>query len=385
MSGLPVISAPSTTVIDLHDKGTTAPPTTTNVRPAPSLDISIVIPLLDESAIIEETLDELIDWFAKARPEDRFEILVVDDGSTDGTPDIVAEREQADPRIRLIRHGRNFGRGRAVRSGFQEARGRCIVTMDADLSYAPHHIERLVAPILSGDADITLASAYHPDSKVENVPWRRMMTSRIGNRLLRLGTYGELHTVTCLVRGYSQDVVRMLELTNDGKDFHLEVVQKAPLLGFRLQEVPAHLKWRDRKRKAREAGRRAGFHLLPTKRSTVISHLSYSFLMRPGLLLALPMAFLAITALTTGSVLLWQMSTRFLASLDQGVLTSFYVSIRGTLIDGGLTLLVLSFSMIMLLLFTLFAAMSAQNKKTYEEMVVLLGRLNARLDGKTPS
>jgi hypothetical protein len=223
------------------------------------------------------------------------------------------------------------------------------------------------------------------DRVQRSIEERRELTSRIGNRLLSLGTYGELHTVTCLVRGYSRDVVRLLELTNDGKDFHLEVVQKAPLLGFRLQEVPAHLKWRDRKRKARAAGKRHGFRLLPAKRSTIISHLSYSFLLRPGLLLALPVTFLAITVLTTGSVLLWQISMRFLASLDQGVMTSFYVSLRGTLIDGGLTLLILSFSTIMLLLFTLFAAMSAQNKKTYEEMVVLLSRLNARLDGKTPS
>ncbi|MEZ5934501.1 MAG: glycosyltransferase family 2 protein [Alphaproteobacteria bacterium] len=384
MSGLPLSSTPSKTVVDLRDTREQAPPAG-DPEPASSVDISVVIPVLDEAAIIEQTLDELIAWFADARPDDRFEILVVDDGSLDATPAIVAAREKADARLRLIRHGRNFGRGRAVRSGFEAARGRCIVTMDADLSYAPHHIERLVTPILAGEADITLASAYHPDSKVENVPWRRMLTSRLGNRLLRLGTYGELHTVTCLVRGYSRDVVRMLELTNDGKDFHLEVIQKAPLLGFRLQEVPAHLKWRDRRRKARAAGHRRGFHLLPAKRSTIISHLSYSFLLRPGLLLALPMTFLAITVLVTGSALLWQMSTRFFAHLDQGVLTSFYVSIRGTLIDGGLTLLILSFATIMLLLFTLFAAMSAQNKKTYEEMVVLLSRLNARLDGKTPS
>ena len=273
MSGSTASSAPSSSIVDLHEQEKIAP-NNGAISSSSSIDISIIIPVLDEAAIIEDSIDELIRWFAEARPQDKFEILIVDDGSTDATPEIVTKRELADSRIHLVRHGRNFGRGRAVRSGFQEARGRCIVTMDADLSYAPHHIGRLISPILAGEADITLASAYHPESKVENVPWRRMLTSRIGNWFLGLGTYGELHTVTCLVRGYSSNVVRTLELTNDGKDFHLEVVQKAPLLGFRLQEVPAHLKWRDRKRKARAPEKRRGFHLLPAKRSTIISHLS---------------------------------------------------------------------------------------------------------------
>lgn len=347
---------------------------------APRIDLSVIIPALNEEETIVATLDELVEWFGAKMPGASYEILVIDDGSTDATAAAVIDYGKTHPQVRLHSHGRNRGRGRAVRSGFEVSRGDYIVTLDADLSYGPDHIPLLVEPLREGRADITLASAYHPDGKVENVPFRREMVSRAGNWLLRIGTFGELHTVTCLVRGYTRTVAHTLQLVNDGKDFHLEVIQKAPLFGFRMLEVPATLNWRDRRRKARTAAKKKSVSLLPRKGSTVISHLAYSFLLRPALLIMGPVIVL-FSIFAVGSImLLWQMIRRVVVSTEPDFWLMLYGAVRGTLVDGALTLVIMLFSGVMLVLLIIFAAMTAQNKKTYEEMIVLFSRLERRLD-----
>lgn len=346
----------------------------------PRIELSVIIPVLNEEEAIVGTLDELVQWFQEKMPEASYEVLVIDDGSTDGTAGIVNDYRKKHPQVRLYEHGHNRGRGRAVRSGFEQSRGDFIVTLDADLSYGPDHIPLLVEPLREGRADITLASAYHPDGVVKNVPFRRELVSRLGNWLLRLGTFGELHTVTCLVRGYTRAVAQTLQLVNDGKDFHLEVIQKAPLFGFLMEEVPATLHWRDRKRKARTTGKKKSLSLLPRKGSTVISHLAYSFLLRPALLIMVPVVIFFSTFAFGCALLLWLIVKRIVMSTEPDIWLIIYDAVRGTLVDGALTLAIMLFSGVMLILFMIFAAMTAQNKKTYEEMIALFSRLERRVD-----
>lgn len=115
-----------------------------------------------------------------------YELLPVDDGSTDGTGDALERLAFEDPRIKPVIYHHNRGRGYALRQGFARCRGRYIVSLDADLSYTPDHAVRMVRMLLEDpETDIVLASPYMPGGRVEGVPFVRLALSRTGNWLLR--------------------------------------------------------------------------------------------------------------------------------------------------------------------------------------------------------
>lgn len=342
--------------------------------------ISVIVPVLNEADTIASTIAELDDWFRSAMPGQRYEIVIVNDGSTDATANVLSGLTETHPWVRRVDHAHNIGRGQAVRTGLSHANGDYIVTIDADLSYSPDHIKHLLEPLQRGEADITLASAYHPDGRVQNVPLRRALFSRLGNWVLGLGTYGELHTVTCIVRGFRKDAMLGIDLINTDKDLHLEIIQKAQLFGLRIKEVPANLVWRDRKRKTRTLQKKKAMTLLPGRGSVVGSHLAYGFSMRPGLFVIVPLVVLSVAIVLGGLTLAYQFLQHLLA-VDDGVsLQSVYQSIRTTLIDGNLTMIIVFFLVIILMQFFAFVMIASQNKRTYEELVVLMGRMSARIN-----
>jgi glycosyltransferase involved in cell wall biosynthesis len=114
--------------------------------------LSIVMPVYNEAKRVGDALKQVlgVDF-----PCD-VELVVVDDGSKDATPTILASVD--DPRVRVIRHGRNQGKGAAVRTGAAQARGESIVILDADLEYDPRDIPRLLDPVLSGRAEVVFGS-----------------------------------------------------------------------------------------------------------------------------------------------------------------------------------------------------------------------------------
>jgi dolichol-phosphate mannosyltransferase len=155
--------------------------------------VSLVIPAFNESEIILHNVDELAAWMTSNAKHISFEILVVDDGSTDGMGDLLEEACLQRNWLRVAHHPVNMGRGLGVRTGFSKATGDYIVCLDADLSYSPDHVLRLLDPLMAGEADITLASVYHPEGQVINVPGQRVFLSRFGNRILSLGFGGDLY------------------------------------------------------------------------------------------------------------------------------------------------------------------------------------------------
>lgn len=341
--------------------------------------ISVIIPVLNEEETIQATIDELDLWFKSAMVGRRYEIIVINDGSTDGTARLLESLSLERPWVRVAHHPYNIGRGQAVRTGLLHARGDYVVTIDADLSYEPSHIKLLVEPLERGEADITLASAYHPEGRVENVPFRRALISRLGNWVLGLGTYGEFHTVTCIVRGFRRKALMEMELINTDKDLHLEIIQKAQLFGLRIMEIPAVLAWRDRKRQARTVKKKSALRILPGRGSVIGSHLAFGFSMRPGLFVVVPLLALAV-AITAGSAsLVYSFFAHLATPNGLSGLAGLYQSLRTTLLDGNLTMIIVFFAAIILMQFFAFVMIASQNKRTYEEMVVLLGRMNGKL------
>lgn len=342
-------------------------------------DLSLIIPAFNESQIIERNVDELRVWLSKNMPDVSYQIVVINDGSTDGMGPMIDAYAARNEDTLAVHHKRNMGRGRSIRTGFEHTSGAAVICLDADLSYDPDHIPALLGPLQDGSSDITLASAYAPGGTVENVPFFRAWLSKWGNKVLSASFKGQFATVTCVVRGYTREALDSLELISDGKDLHLEILQKALLTNLKIVEVPARLKWRDRDRgKKQNKGLLASF-LLFSMSGTTASHIVYNWLLRPGLVLFVPMASLAIIALIGSGLLAFNFLALFFNGSDIIEAFSLYQALRDTLVNGNLTLVIVFVSVTIFFIFVVFYFISQQNRKIFEENYILLSRINARL------
>lgn len=204
--------------------------------------VSVVIPVYNEETTLvshlEQVLQALSEW-------DRdWELLVVEDGSQDQTAARLSGMSH--PRLRPIFHAANRGLEAALRTGFESSNSQFVVTYDADLSYAPDLIVKLVETAHKRQADLVLASPYMPGGSVGQVPWFRLFLSRAANLLLYWAS--GIHCSTGMVRAYRRDSVRLPE---PGQDFNLESLGLALERRAQIIEVPAHLSWRSLDRGAR--------------------------------------------------------------------------------------------------------------------------------------
>lgn len=225
-----------------------------------AVDLSIVAPMFNEEENVAETARRVRE--AMAGFSGSWELVMVDDGSTDGSRARAEAEAAADPRVRVVGYAPHVGRGRALRTGFAAARGRFIVTVDFDLSYEPSHILRMHEALArEGGPDIVLVSAYMPGGTSEGVPWKRLLPSRLGNWLLRFAWPKRIYTSTCIVRGYRREALEGLELAEDGKEVHLEILAQAFDKGLRVEEIPGHLRARARGKSKARLGGTVGSHL----------------------------------------------------------------------------------------------------------------------------
>lgn len=338
-------------------------------------EISLIIPAYNEAGIISATVNELVHYMQTDMAGRSYEIIVVDDGSKDGMADRLAEL--AMPQLKVERHPHNRGRGAGIRTGFAAASGDYVFTLDSDLSYSPSHIQLMLAPLEQNKADIVLASAYHPAGTVRNVPWMRAKLSYYGNKVLSAGVHGQLHTLTCMVRGYRRDVIKRLELVSDGKDLHIEIIQKANLFGYRIAEIPAVLDWRDKSR-AKRIGKGSAFPVFAMS-GTIASHLLYNYVLRPGTMLVIPLVALTLAVLVGLLAILVGWIAKASTLLDKGVFQAVYEGLRDTLLAGSLTLAMTAASAAILLVFVAFYFQSLQSKKQFEELYLLMARMNDRI------
>ena len=220
-----------------------------------------------------EKVKEALNSNGKECPKGLWEILVVDDGSIDKTADIVKEFTQNDNRIKIISHSTNYGRGKALKTGFANATGDIIVTIDADLSYTPEHISKLTEEFQKDSSiDIVIGSPYMVGGKAENIPFHRIFLSKIGNSILRFALSSELRTFTGILRAYRKEVINSMDFEANGKELYLEILSKAIALGYNIKEVPATLTGRDRGK--------SKFKF----KDIAISHLLFSFYEKPAMI-----------------------------------------------------------------------------------------------------
>jgi glycosyltransferase involved in cell wall biosynthesis len=209
--------------------------------------VSVVVPAFNEAPIVERHLDAIRRYLATLEHDYRWELIFVDDGSTDGTGRIAGALAAMEANIHVIRHETNLGLGQALRDGFALSHGDYVVTLDFDLSYSLEHVGRLLAKIRETKADVVLASAYSKEGRVANVPWLRRSMSRGANLVLSLSVLGRLSTLTCMVRAYDGEFARRLEVKSAGAEINPEIIYRAMVGRARIEEIPASLDWGDQK------------------------------------------------------------------------------------------------------------------------------------------
>lgn len=221
--------------------------------------VSLVVPAYNEAAIVEKHLAAIRQYMTALEKEWRWELIFVDDGSADETGRLAESFARTADNIHILRHGENFGLGRALRSGFARSRGDYVVALDLDLSYSLDHVEKLLAKIRATGAALVIASPYAERGEVANVPRRRRALSRWANRFLSLAAGGRIATLTGMVRAYDGAFLRSLDLTATGAEINPEIVYRAIRRRARIEEIPARLDWGERKaeRAARGSGRSA--------------------------------------------------------------------------------------------------------------------------------
>lgn len=253
--------------------------------------ISVVIPMHDEAENAEHTLRAVADELRGHGWE--YELIPVDDGSSDGTSGRLRKAAADDASVRPVIYTPNRGRGYALRRGFAKASGSYVVSLDADLSYSPQEVSRMIDMLLAdSDVDMVLASPYMPGGGVDGVPFVRLAVSRVGNLILRRALEKPVYTSTGICRAYRAGVLRALDLESDDKEIHLEILSKAMVLGFNVAEMPATLAVR------RHGRSHFNFHAI------VGSHLLFSLLERPAAVFGLVGILLLAASAAIGAFLL---------------------------------------------------------------------------------
>lgn len=258
-------------------------------------EVSVVVPMHNESANLPVTLARIAQALRLSGKS--WEIIAVNDGSTDDTERKIQAFAREELNVRLVSYQPNHGRGYALRQGFAAARGEIICTTDADLSYGEEYLPAMVKVLQEHpEVDVVIGSPYMPGGKVEKVPKFREMISRAANKILGFALPGNLATVTGILRAYRRPSLEALGLESDGKEIHLEILSKAVAMGFGVAEMPATL-WGRQKGKSK-------FKF----RATSISHLLFSFFEKPMLLFGLVGLLLFSLAVLGGGyvIYLWQ-------------------------------------------------------------------------------
>lgn len=190
-------------------------------------DVTVLVPAYDEVESMPELVERL--HAALAPLTERFEILVIDDGSTDGTRAVVLGLREHHPRLRILSFLRNYGKSAALAVGFREARGKVVVTIDADLQDDPDEIATLLAKLAEG---YDLVSGWKQSRKD---PFIKTSTSKLFNAVTRKASGLHLHDFNCGLKAYRRAAARSLQVYGE---LHRYLPVLAHVMGFRVTEVP---------------------------------------------------------------------------------------------------------------------------------------------------
>lgn len=190
--------------------------------------LSVVVPLFNEEESLPELALQLNDELSKV-VGNRWEVIFVDDGSTDKSFEVIKSIRERNRRFKAIRFRGNFGKAAALSAGFQEAKGMIVITMDADLQDDPAEIPNLIAKLKEGYDLVTGWKKKRRDPITKTIP------SKVINKITSWVTGVKVHDMNCGLKAYRRDVVKSL-------DIYGEIYRYIPALanweGFRVTELP---------------------------------------------------------------------------------------------------------------------------------------------------
>ncbi len=216
--------------------------------------ISIVVPVFNEARTVAEVIERLI---AIDLPAPR-EILVVNDGSTDGTREVL-DRIPARPELRIIHAERNGGKGSAIRIGFGQASGTIVAIQDADLELDPAQIADLVTPILDGRSRVVYGSRFlagRPEA-----PWLSVLANQVLTGITNLLYGGRITDMETCYKIMAREVAASLNLESNRFDIEPEITAKLLRAGHSILELPIHFNPRSRAQ-GKKIGWRDGFRAI---------------------------------------------------------------------------------------------------------------------------
>jgi glycosyltransferase involved in cell wall biosynthesis len=241
------------------------------------MKISVVCPFYNEENIIEKAVLIMLGELSKLPYE--WELIVVNDGSIDNGPSIVERIALKHVRLVPVGYNINRGRGYALMTGIKAATGDIIVTTEIDCSWGVNIVARLVERLVSNSkTDFVIASPNLRGGGYRNVPIKRVLLSKIGNRIIRAFLNNSITMNTGMTRAYRRNIIYGLDFDEHGKEFHLEVLLKLLALGYKAEEIPVVLEWKDEKlAKAGTPVRKSSSHI----GKLILTHLHFAVFSNP--------------------------------------------------------------------------------------------------------
>jgi glycosyltransferase involved in cell wall biosynthesis len=196
-----------------------------------SLTLSVVVPCFNEVATLERVVDAV-----RAAPVPRKEIILVDDGSTDGTRELIREK-LADRVDRVVLHERNQGKGAALRTGFRAATGDVVIVQDADLEYDPSEYAKLLRPFVEKGADVVFGSRFIGGESHRVLYYWHYVGNRLLTTLSNVFTNLNLTDMEVCYKLFRREVLQRIELEEDRFGFEPEITAKVAKLHCTVYEV----------------------------------------------------------------------------------------------------------------------------------------------------
>ena len=191
--------------------------------------LSVVMPCFNEAATITQVMGSVL-----ASPFTA-ELIVVDDGSTDGTLSLA--REVDDPRVRILAQPNNRGKGAALRRGFSEAQARFVIVQDADLEYDPRDYQQMLEPLLDGKADVVFGSRFQSDRPHRVLYYWHSVGNRILTTASNMSTNLNLTDMETCYKAFRREVIQSIMIEEDRFGFEPEITAKVAQGGWRVYEV----------------------------------------------------------------------------------------------------------------------------------------------------
>ncbi len=193
-----------------------------------AIEVTAIVPAKNEEATIAEVIDRLL-----ALPL-RIQVIVIDDGSTDGTTEILQDYGE---KITMLRNEKSGGKGAAIRQALPRSLGQAVIIQDADLEYVPEEIPKLVAPILNGEEAVVYGTRF-----AHGMPKAMALPNKIVNKLLAWSVailfFKNLTDEATCYKAFRRDVLEKMHLTCHRFEFCPEATAKAIRLGHRIKEIP---------------------------------------------------------------------------------------------------------------------------------------------------